>query len=123
MSVAQIIIYALLLFLILNVARKKLNSRKLTHYTSEEAKLKLKEGTSLFLDVRTDAERKAGSIKGSIHIPLNQLPSRIEELKKFRDKEVICYCRSGNRSVTAALILQKNGINGANLKNGYIAWS
>jgi rhodanese-related sulfurtransferase len=45
-----------------------------------------------------------------------------EDIRKFKDKEIICYCRSGNRSLSAAILLQKKGINAANLIGGITAW-
>ena len=90
---------------------------------AEETNGKLKNRSILLLDVRTDAERKARNIKGSIHIPLNQLRRRAEELRKYKDKEIVCYCRSGNRSLNAALILQRQGFNAANLSGGINHWN
>lgn len=123
MSTTQILIYILIALIVLSVVRKAINKRKIKHYNPEEANIKLKNRSILLLDVRTDAERKARNIKGSIHIPLNQLSRRAEELKKFKDKEIVCYCRSGNRSLNAALILQRQGFNVANLSGGISHWN
>ena len=75
------------------------------------------------LDVRTLKERKAQSIKKSIHIPLAEINSRVDELNKFRNHEIICYCKAGIRSLSAASKLKKNGFNTANLKGGIVQWS
>ncbi len=123
MNASQIIIYVLIALIIFSVVKKGLNKRKIRHYNAEELNDKLKSRSILLLDVRTEAERKARNIKGSIHIPLNQLNRRSEELKKFKDKEIICYCRSGNRSLSAALLLQKQGFNAANLRGGITGWN
>ena len=123
MSATQIIIYVLIALIVLSTVRKAINKRKIKHYNAEEANKRLKNRSILLLDVRTDAERKARNIKGSIHIPLNQLRGRAEELKKYKDKEIVCYCRSGNRSLNAALILQKQGFNAANLSGGISHWN
>ena len=77
----------------------------------------------VLLDVRAQTERKQGSIKGSFHIPLPSITSSQNELKKFKDAEIICYCRTGNRSLNAAAKLKKLGFNAANLKGGIIRWN
>lgn len=123
MSASQIILYFLIAIIILSVIKKELNKRKVKHYNAEEVNDKMKNRRVLLLDVRTESERKAGYIKGSLHIPLNQLSRRAGELKKYNDKEIVCYCRSGNRSLTAALLLQKNGFNAANLRGGISVWN
>ncbi len=68
----------------------------------------MESGTALtLLDVRRDAEWKAGHLPGSMHIPLHLLPQRLEEVPG--DMPVIVYCTSGYRSAIAASILQKHG--------------
>ncbi len=124
MSASQIILYALIALIVFSWIRKALNKRKVKHYDAAEINNKIKTSRDvLLLDVRTNAERKSNHIKGSLHIPLNQLSKRTVELKKFKDIEIVCYCRSGNRSLNAALILQKQGFNAANLKGGITAWN
>ncbi len=123
MTPSQIIIYILLALILFTVIKKAINKSKVKHYNADEINNKMKNRSVLLLDVRTESERKARHIKGSLHIPLNQLNSRAEELKKFKDKEIVCYCRSGNRSLSAALLLQKNGYNAANLRGGISAWN
>lgn len=122
MSAIQIIIYFFIAIILFSMIRKAMNNRKVKHYNAEEINNKLKNRSILLLDVRTNEERKTGNIKGSLHIPLNQLSNRAEELKKYKDKEIICYCRSGNRSLSAALLLQKQGFNVANLSGGMNHW-
>ena len=124
MSTGQIILYALIALILLSYVRKILNSRKVVHLDAEEVKKKLKNsGEILLLDVRTEPERKSGHIKGSVHIPLNQLRRRKQELDKYKNKEIVCYCRSGNRSLNAAAFLQKYGFNASNMKGGINAWN
>ena len=74
------------------------------------------------LDVRTDKEfRQEGHIPGSIHIPLDDIGSKAKKLRK--DKEIVVYCQSGNRSIWAIKRLMGMGFtNLANLKGGYHAW-
>lgn len=59
------------------------------------------------IDVRTDAEYKAGHIRGSVNIPLNILAVNTGKIKK--DKPVITCCASGMRSAQAKSILKSRG--------------
>jgi rhodanese-related sulfurtransferase len=73
------------------------------------------------LDVRTDAEVATGLIPRARHIPLDQLEDRWSELEDCN--EVVCYCRSGVRSLTAARLLREKGIfNATSLEGGILAW-
>lgn len=64
------------------------------------------------LDVRTPAEYNSGHIDGAINIPVDQVASRIDEIKDM-PKPIVAYCRSGNRSGMAVSILKQNGITDA----------
>ena len=68
----------------------------------------VKEG-ALIVDVRTPGEFKSGHIKGSINIPLDEIRSKITELKG-KNKTIITCCRSGNRSGMAESILKNAGM-------------
>ncbi|MFV8342662.1 rhodanese-like domain-containing protein [Flavobacterium sp. XS2P39] len=73
----------------------------------------IKEGAFL-VDVRTPAEFAEGHVEGSTNIPLDQVAG---QLTKFKGKEqIIVFCRSGNRSGQAKLILEQNGFK--NITNG-----
>ena len=72
------------------------------------------------LDVRTPGERHHKRIRGSIHIPLNHLQERIDEVP--RDKPLVVHCAGGYRSAIAASILALHGIAGADLVGGISAW-
>ncbi len=75
---------------------------------------------AFIVDVRTPDEFKSGHYKGAINIPLADVEKSIA---KFGDKNrlIVVYCRSGNRSGKAKAILEKNGftnvINGGGLKD------
>lgn len=78
---------------------------------------------SMVLDVREDGEVREGKIQGAKHIPLGQLNNRIAELEKSKDKPILVYCRSGNRSSHACATLTKHGFaNVTNLAGGFAAW-
>ncbi|MCX8105778.1 MAG: rhodanese-like domain-containing protein [Ignavibacterium album] len=123
MDASQIFFYALLILIVIYIVRKVLLYRSVRHYSPVELAEKLKKDkNAVLLDVRTPMERKQDYIKGSFHIPLYDITSEQKELLKFKDKEIICYCRTGNRSLIAASKLRKLGYNSANLKGGIIFW-
>lgn len=68
---------------------------------------------AIVLDVRTPGEYASGHGKPSKNIPLDQLGSKIETIKKW-NKPIITCCASGMRSGSAASILSNNGIEAYN---------
>jgi phage shock protein E len=62
------------------------------------------------VDVRTPGEYDEGHYPGAINIPLNELPSRLEEFKEMKTP-IVAYCRSGARSGMAVSLLKQSGIN------------
>ncbi len=70
------------------------------------AKMRDVEGLQL-LDVRTDDEWNEGHIEGAIHIPVQDLESRLDELDKGRP--VLTYCAAGGRSKRALDLLDAQG--------------
>jgi len=124
MSATQILFYGLFILLFSFSVRRFLMSRLVQHYSPSEVAQKLSSGKGvLLLDVRTAAERSDRFIQGSVHIPLQELRGRLVELEKYREREIICYCRSGNRSLNAAATLRKHGFRSANLQGGIIEWN
>jgi len=68
----------------------------------------IKSAATVIVDVRTPGEFMGGHVAGSINIPLNEIPGRIDELKKMGPL-VLC-CASGGRSGQATQFLKQNGI-------------
>ena len=60
------------------------------------------------VDVRTPMEFSSGHPKGSVNIPLSSIGSNLDKFKN--KKNIIVFCRSGNRSRQAADILRSKGI-------------
>jgi len=76
----------------------------------------------VFLDVRTVKEHQIKGIPNTHVIPVQELKTRIDELKMYKDKKIIVYCRSGNRSRKGTNILLEHGYNAVNLLGGMIQW-
>lgn len=75
----------------------------------------------VLLDVREDWERELAHIDPSVHIPMNDVPTRLAELPKGRP--VVVYCHHGSRSDMVAGYLEGEGFQVSNLKGGIDAWS
>ncbi len=92
--------------------------------TVEELKSRLDAGEKLnIVDVREPHEHAEFNIGGVLY-PLGQVQTMtVDELEPFKDEELIVYCRSGNRSGQACLILDTLGFkNTKNLVGGMLAW-
>lgn len=92
--------------------------------TVEEVKTRLDAGEKLnLLDVREPYENAEFNI-GGILLPLGQVRAmQIEDIEDLRDKEVLIYCRSGNRSGQACMILEQLGfVNVSNVVGGMLDW-
>jgi len=78
---------------------------------------------ALVLDVREQAEYAQSHILNARGLPLSQLEARIGDLEKFKDKPLIVYCATDNRSRIAAATLKKRGFsNAVVLSGGFAAW-
>lgn len=75
---------------------------------------------TVLLDVRRADERAKGFIPGSIHIPLDQLRARMDELP--HDREIVVHCQSGQRSYFACRILSQHGFHARNLTGSFRTW-
>jgi rhodanese-related sulfurtransferase len=90
----------------------------------EELKERLSSGEQPNLvDVREPHENADFNIGGTL-VPLGKIKSMsVDELEDLKDEELICYCRSGNRSGQACLMLETMGFkNTKNLVGGMLAW-
>jgi len=86
----------------------------------------------ILLDVREPAEFKAAHIPGSLHVPRGVLEQAcdwdygdtVPELAGGKDREIIVICRSGNRSLLAAQVMQQMGFTHVvSLKTGVRGWN
>lgn len=92
--------------------------------TVQELKSKIDSGESIHLvDVREPHEHAEFNI-GGILLPLGKVQTmQVDEIEDLKDETVYVYCRSGNRSGQACLILGTMGFtNVINVTGGMLAW-
>ena len=114
-----------LLFLNISLAGCKTQESKpasITNVTADEVYKMLSSNKDYFiLDVRSKEEFDSGHIEGAYLIPVSELENRLAELSK--DKPIIVYCRSGNRSTSAVNILLEKGFKEIfNMTGGITEW-
>jgi len=74
------------------------------------------------LDVREAWEVETAALPGAVHIPMGEVPARMDELE--RQRPVVVMCHHGRRSVNVAMLLERNGFADViNLAGGIAAWS
>ena len=96
----------------------------MTIISRDEIKTRMDAGEELhFLDVREPDERAEFNIGGTF-LPLGNIQMmQTEDIEDWKNEEVICYCRSGNRSMQACLMLETFGFtNVKNLEGGMNGW-
>jgi rhodanese-related sulfurtransferase len=96
----------------------------MTIITADDVKFRLESGEKLNLvDVREPHENAEFNI-GGVLVPLGKVQTmQIEDIEDLKNEEVIVYCRSGNRSGQAALMLETFGFTDVkNLAGGMLAW-
>jgi rhodanese-related sulfurtransferase len=76
----------------------------------------------LLIDVREPDELARAAIRGALHMPMREVPARLDELP--RDKALVVMCHAGGRSRRVAEFLHANGFEQVfNLRGGIDAWS
>lgn len=92
--------------------------------TAAELKARIDAGEQLnIVDVREPYEHEEFNIGGTL-LPLGNIKMMmVDELEDYKDKELIVYCRSGNRSGQACMMLDAMGFtNTKNLLGGMLVW-
>ena len=92
--------------------------------TVEELNAKIQIGEKINLvDVREPHEHAEFNIGGLLH-PLGMIQTmQLDEIEEWKDQSIYVYCRSGNRSGQACLILETAGFaNTINVVGGMLAW-
>ncbi|MFD0362161.1 rhodanese-like domain-containing protein [Nocardia sp. GCM10030253] len=77
-------------------------------------------GQAILLDVREDDEWRLGHAPGAIHIPMVDVPARVDELDYDVDLYVIC--RQGGRSIEVVKYLTHIGFDAVHVNGGMVAW-
>lgn len=72
------------------------------------------------IDVREDFEVENGMIPGAVHIPLGEIPNRVDELDS--SKPYILVCKGGVRSANACEFLAEKGFDVTNLEGGMMSY-
>jgi phage shock protein E len=77
----------------------------------------------LLVDVRTPGEFQGGHVPGAINIPLQELNRRMDELRPYRDTELVLYCETGIRAGYAGRMLKQQGFTELRSLGGHMqAW-
>ncbi len=97
-----------------------------SHYTelaSRDAADFIGNTSPLILDVRTEGEYARGHIAGAELIPVQILSDNLDRLKDYKDRDILVYCASGNRSTVASRLLIDAGFQRVyNLRYGIGDW-
>lgn len=98
------------------------STSKMERLTAQQLAADLNSATPpLVLDVRTDREWNDRHLAGALHIPLNQLLQRVDEVP--RNRRIVIHCLGGYRSAIAASILASHGLEDlADMLGGISAW-
>ena len=75
------------------------------------------------LDVREDGEYREGHVLNALHIPVGLIEERLQDLSSYKTRPLIVYCRTGQRSAKAGVLLRKQGFERVyKLSGGMLAW-
>lgn len=74
----------------------------------------------VLLDVRENDEWMQAHVRGALHIPLDDVPARIDELDL--DADLLVVCRTSGRSFRLLQYLTMRGIDGTCVRGGMVAW-
>ena len=90
--------------------------------SAQDAAAALQADDTILLDVREAVELQSAAVDGALHIPMGEIPGRLAEIP--RDRNVICMCHLGGRSMQVAAFLGAQGYERvANLTGGIEAWA
>lgn len=74
---------------------------------------------SLWIDVRTAEEYRAGHLEGAVHIPFDEIEQKITTISADKTQDIQLYCRSGRRSGIALETLRRMGYNNVTNAGAY----
>ena len=97
--------------------------REIDEVDASRARQLLEEDAALAIDVREREEWDEGHLPGAVHVPRGHLESRIERASPAKDRPLVVYCASGNRSAFAAKTLEELGYEHVvSLTGGFTDW-
>jgi rhodanese-related sulfurtransferase len=79
------------------------------------------EPSAVLLDVREDDEWQRGHAATAHHIPMGEVPGRLDEIDRSATLYVIC--KAGGRSAKVAEFLARDGFEPVNVDGGMLAWA
>jgi rhodanese-related sulfurtransferase len=74
------------------------------------------------IDVREIDEYLSGHVPGAIHIPLNEVPNRVEEFRNPQGGATYVICKAGGRSASACDFLANQSLSVINIAGGTMGW-
>lgn len=91
--------------------------------SASEADALVKNISPFILDVRTPEEYQSGRLFNAYLLPVQSLAAQVDSLAEYKEKDILIYCASGNRSTVAAQILIEKGFKKIyNLRYGIADW-
>jgi rhodanese-related sulfurtransferase len=76
------------------------------------------------LDCRLEKEKNIAKIAGSVFIPMQELPDRVDELDDYLDRKLVVFCHAGVRSMKVAMFLRERGFEDVwSMAGGIDLWS
>lgn len=98
------------------------SNSKQARISADEGRVKIANG-ALLIDVRTADEYAGGHVASALHIPYDELESRIAELGSDKDREIVLYCHSGARSGSGQKTLTRLGFTRSYNAGGIDDWN
>ncbi len=123
--IMKLLLIAAIGFVLFVLVRTSFGQGNIPSISPSDAAAEVKAGTAIIIDVREPAEWETGVAAPAYLLPLSDLRAARKKwahvLEDAKDKKVILYCRSGNRSGQAATQLAKEGYTVANA-GGFNDW-
>ena len=85
MTVSQIILYVIAALVLIYYIRRWIQKARMKEYSASEVSEQMNDDSVILLDVRTHEERNHKHIKGSLHIPVNELSQKLKMLEKHKE--------------------------------------
>jgi rhodanese-related sulfurtransferase len=106
------------------IIKKRFISMKQMSVTEVSELLASSDVRPVKIDVREAHELQNGMIEGAIHIPMNTVPEKLDELAQFKSDTIVLICRSGKRSDQVGQFLEHQGFSDViNMVGGMNGWA